>query len=255
VDRSKRFIVCLGWLSFGAGLLITVLLFFRHGASNVPKARWRSRWGQPHWVTTRDPQGQFLIDYPSDWDLSTPFERFTRHRIGEYFAMDTLALRRGKPTGLLVVIRYVASGPKTAGAWFKETRRRGALADVFGAKVLEREPGQFAGVEGLHVVAEDRIADVDYRLVSWFLPAGDTALRITGAVPIKELAQVEATLQRIIASFRLIDGKTAREGRLRSSTWIAPTSPVAALGSRSLATLAPSALEARVGEGKAAAED
>jgi hypothetical protein len=238
LSRPSRFVVWMGWLSFGAGLLITVLLFLRHGGSSVPKARWRSRWGQPRWVTARDPQQLFLIDYPSNWDLSMPFERFTKHRVGEYFAMDTMAIRRGKPNGMLVIIRYVASGPKSPDAWFKETRPRGALADFFGARLLERKRGRFAGVEGLHVIAEDRITDQDYRLESWFLPAGDMAYRVTGAAPLKELAEVEPVLQRMLASFRFIDDKKGPERPLRSSIWNGPASPAAAPMSRSSATRA-----------------
>src|SRR6187200_2124193 len=99
-----RFMRVLGWVSFGLGIVMFVLLFFRFGGSNVPKTRWRSQWGQPRWVTAREPGGQFLLDHPSDWDLSTPFERFTRRRLGSLFAVETLALRRGEPIGLFVVI-------------------------------------------------------------------------------------------------------------------------------------------------------
>src|SRR5439155_945930 len=79
-----------------------------HAATTVPKVRWRSRWGQPRWLAFRDPLGQFLIDYPSDWDMSAPFERFTRHRIGNLVAVDTVAFRHAYPTGLVVVISYTA---------------------------------------------------------------------------------------------------------------------------------------------------
>src|SRR5689334_3291197 len=102
LPRSLRLVRVLGWLAFGAGLLLFCALFLRFGTSSVPKARWSSRWGQPHWITTRDPGGQFRIDYPSNWDLSTPFDRFTRHRIGRMVAVDTMAIRRGKPVGMLV---------------------------------------------------------------------------------------------------------------------------------------------------------
>src|SRR2546423_15287042 len=120
--RSFRFVVWLGWLIFGAGLLSTVALYLRHGATTVPKVRWRSRWGQPRWLAFRDPLGQFLIDYPSDWDMSAPFERFTRHRIGELVAVDTVAFRHAYPTGVVVVISYTAPRSFSASEWLNQTR-------------------------------------------------------------------------------------------------------------------------------------
>ena len=107
--RTPRWITGLGWLIFAAGLLSFAFLFFRHGGSSVPRVRWRTRWGRPRWVTFRDPLGRFLIDHPSDWDESAPFERFTRHPLGDLIAADTVALRHARPTGLVVVIRYTAA--------------------------------------------------------------------------------------------------------------------------------------------------
>jgi hypothetical protein len=235
-SRSLRFLMGLGWVTFGTGIVIFALLFLRFGGSSAPKAKWRRSWGQPRWVTTRDPQGKFLIDYPTDWDLSTPFERFTRHRVGSLVAMDTLALRRGDPIGLLVVLRYVAPAAKSRAEWLKETGPDGALKGAFGAKLLLRKQGQLAGVDGLHFIAEDRVADSIYHLESWFLPAGDTAYRVTAAAPREQFAAVEPMLRRMISSLRFVDGKAPGQSAARSDRWNAPTSPAAAHGSRLSAT-------------------
>jgi hypothetical protein len=199
-----RFIRALGWVSFGLGIVFFVLLFFRFGGSNVPKTRWRSQWGQPHWVTGREPGGQFLLDYPSDWDLSTPFERFTRRRLGSLFAVETLALRRGDPIGLFVVIRYVAPKSRTPEEWLKETRPGGVLAEQFGAHILSQTSGQLAGIQGLRVIAEDKVREETYRFESWFLPDGESAYRLTSAAPAARYEAVDKTLDRIVASFRFV---------------------------------------------------
>jgi hypothetical protein len=203
-----RFVRMLGWVSFGLGIVMFVLLFFHFSGGGVPKTRWRSRWGQPRWVTARDPAGQFLLDHPSDWDLSTPFERFTKRRLGSVIAVETLALRRGDPIGLFYIISYVAPTTRTAQEWLKEARSGGTLKEQFGARVLTQEPGKLAGVQGLRVIAEDRVRDKTYRFESWFLPAGDTAYRLTGAAPADQFAVVKPKLDRIVASFRFVPGKT-----------------------------------------------
>src|SRR6266851_2135806 len=143
----------LGWLIFAAGLLAFAFLYLRHGGSTVPKVRWHSSWGRPRWVTFRDPEGQFLLDYPSDWDMSAPFERFTRHRIGAVIAADTMALRHAYPAGLLVIIRYAAPQAIPAAGWLEMTRSDGALKDIFGEKILSRGPAHMASKEALQVVA------------------------------------------------------------------------------------------------------
>ena len=60
LPRSLRLVVWLGWLIFALGLLAASFLYLRHGGSSVPKVRWRSRWGQPRWVTFKDPLGNAL---------------------------------------------------------------------------------------------------------------------------------------------------------------------------------------------------
>jgi hypothetical protein len=206
VPKAIWLIAGLGWLIFAAGILSFVFLYFRHGGTNVPKVRWRSRWGRPHWVTFQDPEGQFLIDYPSDWDMSAPFERFTRHRIGTLIALDTMALRHAYPTGLMVIIRYVAPRPLSTAEWLKLTRPDGPLQDVFGEKILSREPAHAADHEALQVVAQGMVTDKLYRLESWFVPDGANAYRLTIGAPTKEFALAAATLHRIISTFRFTVG-------------------------------------------------
>jgi hypothetical protein len=203
VPRSLRWIAGLGWLLFGAGILSFIFVYLRYGGSSGPRARWRSRWGTPRWVTFRDPLGQFLIDHPSDWDESAPFERFTRHRVGDLVAADTLALRHAHPTGLLVVIRYVAPRALTNAEWLNRTRPGGPLGDVFGEHILARGPAHLAGRSALHVTAEGMVTDRLYHLESWFLPNGGTAFRVTTGSPPADLAAAGPILGRIVSSFRL----------------------------------------------------
>ena len=202
--RSLRFIVGMGWLMFGAGLLSFIFLFQRHGGTSVPRVRWRSRWGQPHQVTFRDPLAQFSIDHPSDWDESAPFERFTHHKVGDLVAADTVALRHADPTGLVVVIRYTAPKPLSHAEWLKRTRPGGPLGDVFGEKILARVSSRLADHEALKVVAEGTEVDKTYRFESWLVPVGNTAFRLTIGSPVTEFARAEPTFRRIVASFRLI---------------------------------------------------
>jgi hypothetical protein len=202
VPKGVWLIGGLGWLIFAAGILSFAFLYLRHGGSTVPKVRWRSSWGRPRWVTFRDPEGLFLIDYPSDWDMSAPFERFTRHPIGGVLATDTMALRHAYPTGLLVIIRYAAPQPISTGDWLRKTRSDGALKDIFGEKILSRESVHLAGHEALRVVAQGRVVDKPYRLESWFVPDGANAYRLTLGAPTTEFALAAPTLHRIAASFR-----------------------------------------------------
>jgi hypothetical protein len=202
IPRSLRLTVLLGWLIFVLGLLAFAFLYLRHGGSSVPKARWRSSWGQPHWVTFRDPLGQFVISHPSDWDESAPFERFTQRTIGSLMATDTVAIRHGRPVGLLVIIRYAAPQAMAPDQWLKLTRTDGPLKDEFGVKMLAREPVQFAGTKALKVVAEDTVKAETYRFESWFVPNGANALRITITAPANSFGEVEPRLRRMVASFR-----------------------------------------------------
>ncbi len=207
--RGLRSIARLGWLCFGVGILAFIYLFLRYGTSSIPKTRWRSQWGQPHWVTFRDPAGKFLIDHSSDWDESAPFERFTRHQVGDLMAMDTVAIRRGKPIGLLILIRYVAPAARPPAEWLRQTRLNQALKHEFGLGVRTRDPGVLGGVAGLHMAGEDMVADVRYHLESWFIPAGVNAYRLTIAAPQTDFPRVEPILRRMVASFRFVEQKKA----------------------------------------------
>jgi hypothetical protein len=207
LPRSLRLVVWLGWLVFALGLLAAAFLYLRHGGSSVPKVRWRSRWGQPHWVVFRDPLGQFVINHPSDWDESAPFERFTQKPIGNLIAADTVAIRHGRPVGLLVIIRYTAPQAMPPEQWLKLARPDGLLKDQFGAKIVSREPVQFAGRKALKVVAEDSVKGETYRFESWFVPNSTNALRITIAAPAKSFIEVEPTMRRMVASFRFTGEK------------------------------------------------
>jgi hypothetical protein len=202
VPRSVWWVAGLGWLLFAAGILSFIFVYLRHGGSTVPNVRWRSRWGQPHRVTFQDPEGKFRLDYPSDWDASAPFERFTRHRVGSLVAVDTVALRHAHPTGLAVVIRYVAPGALSTADWLKLTRPGGPLSDAFGEKITSRHPARLADHEALHVVAEGVVVDQPYRLESWLIPAGAAAYRLTIGAPTTDQAAAPI-LHRIAASFRL----------------------------------------------------
>jgi hypothetical protein len=209
VPKAVWLIGGLGWLLFVAGLVSFAFLYLRHGGSSIPKVRWHSRWGRPRWVTFRDPEGQFLIDYPSDWDMSAPFERFTRHPIGGLIAADTMALRHAGPTGLLVIIRYAAPQAIPTGDWLRMTRSDGALKDIFGETILSREAVRLADHEALRVVAQGRVADKLYRLESWFVPDGASAYRLTLGAPTTEFDLAAPTLHRIVSTFRF----TAAPGR------------------------------------------
>ena len=225
--RAVWLVAGLGWLIFAAGLLAFAFLYLRHGGSTVPKVRWRSRWGwgQPRWVTFQDPEGQFLLDYPSDWDMSAPFERFTRHPIGRLIAADTMALRHAHPTGLLVVIRYAAPQAMPAVEWLKLTRPDGPLKDVFGEKIQSRHAARLADRQALQVVAEGMVVDKLYRLESWFVPDGASAYRITIGAPTTEFALTAPTLRRIVTSFRfkaVSNQRSAISNQLRTSEGAVP---------------------------------
>jgi hypothetical protein len=200
--RKRRLTVWLGWLCIAVGLLAAVFLFLRHGGSSVPKVRWRSHWGQPRWVTFRDPEGLFLIDHPSNWDVSAPFARFTRRPIGELIAVDTVAMRYTKPASLLVIIRYAAPKAMPVDQWLERARPDGPLKDAFGEKILSRQPTRLAGVRALKVVAEGPVVGRPYRLESWFVPARENAYRITIGAPTTTFDQAEPALRKIVNSFR-----------------------------------------------------
>jgi hypothetical protein len=209
--RSLRWIVGMGWIMFAAGILSFIFLFLRHDATTVPRVRWRTSWGRPRWVTFRDPLGRFSVDHPSDWDESAPFERFTRRRVGDLVAADTLALRHARPNGLVVIIRYVAPTTLSDAEWYRRTRPGGPLGDVFGEKILSRGKAPFAGREALHVTGEGRVTDKPYRFESWFVPAGGMAFRLTTGAPPADLAEAQPTLNRIVSSFRLTQPPPAAE--------------------------------------------
>jgi hypothetical protein len=206
VSKALWWIAGLGWLIFAAGILSFAFLYLRHAGSSVPKVRWRSRWGRPHWVTFQDPEGQFLINYPSDWEMSAPFERFTRHPIGNLIAADTMALRHADPTGLLVIIRYVAPRPLPSADWLKLAQPDGPLKDIFGEKIFSRKPARMAGHSVLQVVAQGMVTDKLYRLESWFIPDGADAYRLTIGAPTTEFAVAAPTLHRIVSTFRFTVG-------------------------------------------------
>jgi hypothetical protein len=201
--RTGRLLNWIGWLCFAAGVLAFIFLYFRYGATSIPKVRWRSRWGQPRRMTFRDPQGKFEIDHLSNWDVSAPFERFTRHRVGNLVRVDTVAIRRGKPIGILIILRYIAPARKSREEWLQEIRPGGSLAQEFGAKLRWRKPAELGSVPAEQVVAEDTVADTPYYLESWFLPAGAEAYRLTITAPGDQFHQVEPELRRMVASFRL----------------------------------------------------
>lgn len=196
----------LGWLIFAAGVVSFIFLYFKHGATNVPKVHWSSHWAwtRPDLETFRDPEGRFLLDYPSDWDMSAPFERFTRHRVGDLVALDTMALRHVNPTGILVIIRYVAPRPQPAKEWLKLTQAKGILADAFGDTLLSRTPTHRAGHQALQVTGTGMVADTRYRLESEFIPDGANAYRLTLGAPVTEFAAAAPALRRIASSFRFI---------------------------------------------------
>jgi hypothetical protein len=208
VPRYVWLVAGAGWLLFAAGILSFIFVYLRHSGSNVPKVRWHSRWGQPRWITFRDPEGKFLMDYPSDWDMSAPFERFTRHRVGSLVALDTVALRHANPTGLAVIIRYVAPRALSTSDWLNLTQPAGPLSDVFGERIIARAVGRRAGREALHVTAEGVVADQPYRLESWLIPDGNQTYRITIAAPPSDYTAAAPILKRIAESFHLTSGPT-----------------------------------------------
>lgn len=202
--KAVRVVTGLGWLVFAAGLLSFVFLYLRHSGSDIPRVKWKSRWSwsRPHSVTFQDPEGRFLLDYPSDWDMSAPFERFTRHRVGSLVALDTMALRHADPTGLLVVIRYVSPRSMPASEWLKLTRPPGPLADVFGEQILSRSAAPVAGRQALHINAQGMVTEVLYRLESDLIPDGATAYRLTIGAPSTKFSAAAPALHRIVSTFR-----------------------------------------------------